>query len=663
MPSTSYWSRERTQMLWQEHRVRLAVVGFTALALWLHMQPVTSPRAAVGGLVLMCAVALVNRFGIARRRLDSPQSFEVGAVAVGVLDLVAITLLVRGTGDLSSSLFALYLLSLVFAASFFSGLEVALLTGIACLFYAAVCRPEFTDAVSVGTLGVRLAGMVFVTWYSYSLSRVLHTGKQGNDYILRNMAEGVMVVDASNRVLLINPTFRAMFGVPANQLEGLTATEVQQLGDLMAWIVADATLENMSLQRCTRSGQFPEVDLPLLEVTTIACQEDGAHGGWVIVCKDCRDRLLAPPEQREEFCERVSPLANLRALSQALYGLAGRLEASERWHAVSMIEELTVAIRRLLSRLLDDELQGPQEEAMPFAVNVAGLLISARRVLELHDSALAVPVEIEVPEALPALRADRSTVTGLVLEIARSMAEDAQPGDHIVLGGAAEGDMIALSFELVMRAAHPLDPATLPLADSERIETHMRHAMQAFTPMLMEYDGHWTVRRQPGLRCRVAVVLPSGPILVKNQSQKWAPSVEGETDMMGNTPCQSEAILIVDDDEGVREVLCQMLRCQNLPVKAVADGESALQYLAHSAPPLAFIDLVMPGIDGAEVLRAARQQHPDMPVVIMSGLNRAATIVALAGGQPERILNKPFGIPEVIAATSELMRSEPVAVG
>lgn len=133
--------------------------------------------------------------------------------------------------------------------------------------------------------------------------------------------------------------------------------------------------------------------------------------------------------------------------------------------------------------------------------------------------------------------------------------------------------------------------------------------------------------------------------------------------MMGNTPCQSEAILIVDDDEGVREVLCQMLRCQNLPVKAVADGESALQYLAHSAPPLAFIDLVMPGIDGAEVLRAARQQHPDMPVVIMSGLNRAATIVALAGGQPERILNKPFGIPEVIAATSELMRSEPVAVG
>ncbi|MEI6502813.1 MAG: PAS-domain containing protein, partial [Armatimonadota bacterium] len=318
--STSYWSRERTQLLCQEHKIRFAVTVFTILALWLRWQPVFNPRAALGGVLLMSAVALVTRFGITRRRLDGPRSFEIGAVAIGVVDLVAITLLVRGTGDLSSSLFALYLLSLIFAAAFFSGLEVAMLTGLACMFYSAACWPDFSDGIAMGTLGVRLAGMVFVAWYSYALSTVLHTGKQGNDHILRNMAEGVMVVDASNRVLLINPTFRAMFGVPENQLEGLTPTEVQQLGDLMAWIVADATPENMSVQRCTRSGQFPEADLPLLEVTTIACQEEGTDGGWVIVCRDCRDRLLAAPEQAEAFCERVSPLANLRALSQALYG-------------------------------------------------------------------------------------------------------------------------------------------------------------------------------------------------------------------------------------------------------------------------------------------------------------------------------------------------------
>ncbi|MEI6501046.1 MAG: response regulator, partial [Armatimonadota bacterium] len=120
-------------------------------------------------------------------------------------------------------------------------------------------------------------------------------------------------------------------------------------------------------------------------------------------------------------------------------------------------------------------------------------------------------------------------------------------------------------------------------------------------------------------------------------------------------------ILVVDDDEGVRNVLCQMLRCQNLPVKAVADGESAVHYLSHASPPLAFIDLIMPGINGAEVLKRARGQRPDMPVVIMSGLNRAATIEALAGEQPERILNKPFGIPEVIAVTNELMLTAAVS--
>lgn len=655
MPSTSYWSRERTQLLWQEHKIRLVVAAFTALVLWLRLQPVTSMRSAVGGLVLMCAVALVTRFGITRRRLDAPRSFEIGAVAVGVLDLVAITLLVHGTGALGSSLFALYLLSLIFAAAFFTGLEVALLTCLACMFYVSVCWPQSGDALSVGTLGVRLAGMVFVAWYSYALSAVLHTSKQGNDQILRNMAEGVMVVDSSNRVLLINPTFRAMFGIPEHQLEGLTPSEVQQLSELLAWIVADASPENMSLHRCTRTGHFPEADLPLLEVTTIACQEGEARGGWVIVCKDCRDQLLAAPEQSQSFCERVSPLANLRALSQALYGLAGHLDASERWHAVSMIEELTVAMRRLLSRLLDEESQSPQEEVMPFAVNVPGLLVSARRLLELHDGAIPVPVEIELGEGLPLLRVDRNTVTGLVLEVSRSLTDQAQPGDHLVLGATAEGDMIVLSFELVMEADDPRNPPLLPLAESESIETHLRYAMQAFTPMLLEYDGHWTVRRQTGLRCRVAVVLPSGPILVKNQSQKWAPSAEGETEMTENLSDQREAILVVDDDDGVRSVLCQMLRCQNLTVHAVADGESAVAYLEHAAPPLAFIDLMMPGINGVQVLKSARDHCPKMSTVIMSGLSLAATIEALKGEQPERILNKPFGIPEVIAVTNELM--------
>jgi CheY-like chemotaxis protein len=658
MPSTSYWTRERTQLLGQEHKIRFAVAVFTAAALWLHLQPLTRPSAALGGLALMCVVAVVMRFGITRRRLEAPRSFELGAVVIGVVDLVAITLLVRGTGDLGSSLFALYLLSLIFAAAFFTGLEVALLTCLACMLYAAVCWPGLLDTAAIGSLGVRLASMVFVTWYSYALSLVLHIGKRGNDEILRNMAEGVMVVDASNRVLLINPTFRAMFGIPANQLEGLTPAEVQQLGELMAWIVADATPENMSLQRCTRNGQFPEADLPLLEVTTIACQEEGVHGGWVIVCRDCRDRLLAP-EQGEDFCERVSPLANLRALSQALYGLAGRLDTSERWHAVSMIEELTVAIRRLLSSLLDEEKHGGQAEIMPFAVNVPGLLISARRMLELQDKPLAVPMEIDVDESLPALRADRSTVTGLVLELARSLADLAEPDDRLVLSAKAEEDVVVLSFELVMAAPDPLHLPVLPLFDSERIESHLRGAMQAFTPMLVEYEGHWTVRRQPGLRCRVSVALPSGPILVKNKSQRWANFAQWETEMSADKSAEAgakvEAILVVDDDEGVRSVLCQMLRCQNLTVQAVADGASAVDYLAHSAPPMAFIDLMMPGINGAQVLKSAREQQPDMPVVIMSGLTREATIELLKDQHPERILSKPFGIPEVIAVTSELM--------
>ena len=117
----------------------------------------------------------------------------------------------------------------------------------------------------------------------------------------------------------------------------------------------------------------------------------------------------------------------------------------------------------------------------------------------------------------------------------------------------------------------------------------------------------------------------------------------------------NRTVLVVDDDDGVREILAQMLQTSDYEVKALADGAQALEYLRTHSPALAFVDLVMPGVDGVEVLRAIREQRPETRTVVMSGCGLAATRQALGSVEPQRLLAKPFGVMDVLNVAHELL--------
>ncbi len=78
-------------------------------------------------------------------------------------------------------------------------------------------------------------------------------------------------------------------------------------------------------------------------------------------------------------------------------------------------------------------------------------------------------------------------------------------------------------------------------------------------------------------------------------------------------------ILIVDDEAPIREVLSTFLNDIGYETYAVADGESAIEWLGQEQPDLILLDVRMPGMSGLEVLRNARQIYPNMPVIMISG--------------------------------------------
>jgi CheY-like chemotaxis protein len=88
-------------------------------------------------------------------------------------------------------------------------------------------------------------------------------------------------------------------------------------------------------------------------------------------------------------------------------------------------------------------------------------------------------------------------------------------------------------------------------------------------------------------------------------------------------------LMVVDDDEDIREVLKLFLEAEGYRVVTAVDGRDALQQLqANERPSLILLDLMMPGMDGEQFMKAIRRDtFAKIPVVIMSGHREAANKV------------------------------------
>ena len=102
-------------------------------------------------------------------------------------------------------------------------------------------------------------------------------------------------------------------------------------------------------------------------------------------------------------------------------------------------------------------------------------------------------------------------------------------------------------------------------------------------------------------------------------------------------------ILVADDAEGIRSYLASLLELRGFRVDTAEDGRSALALLEGGASPdLIILDVMMPGIDGIETLRRIRQRDAEVPVVMLSVVGKAATIVEAMQLGATDYLNKPF---------------------
>lgn len=110
-------------------------------------------------------------------------------------------------------------------------------------------------------------------------------------------------------------------------------------------------------------------------------------------------------------------------------------------------------------------------------------------------------------------------------------------------------------------------------------------------------------------------------------------------------------ILVVEDDPEVRSYLEMALGCQGYQVEAVEDGEEALARLDNrNGISLVLLDILLPRKGGMEVLREIRAGHPDLPVIVLSGLSSPLTVVEAVKSGASDFLAKPVSHEELAEA-------------
>jgi PAS domain S-box-containing protein len=476
--------------------------------------------------------------------------------------------------------------------------------------------------------------------------------------VLSCTTDAIALLDAAGRVLWVNSAVERLGSETPETLRGRNLLE----------FFDEASRSHMEqLLECVARGETARLEHEfvrddggplLLELVLSPVVEAGRVTGLVATARDITERRAS--------MERASEGEKLRALGQLAAGVAhdfNNLLASILGYA-QLLARLPVAADPSVARKLAAIEQAARDgaetvrriqnftrvhaDAAVETIVVADLL---RQSVDLarprwKDQAQAsgsrVHVEIAPVDAALAVAGNgaelREVMTNLIIN-----AVDAMPGGgRITLSAAAEDGWALVR---VRDTGHGMDEQTRRRIFEPFFTTRGPQnsglGLAVSYGIVTRHGGAIDVESDPGVATTFTVRLPSA-----------GTSPSGEA---GAPPAPAPAplelrVLVVDDEQMVRDVVADSLRAAGAEVAAVGSGREAVEALARGRFDLVVTDLGMPDVNGWDVARAAARLDPRPRVLLLTGWGDAASPDAATSGLVERVLAKPIELEDLISA-------------
>ncbi|WKB53512.1 response regulator [Eleftheria terrae] len=220
--------------------------------------------------------------------------------------------------------------------------------------------------------------------------------------------------------------------------------------------------------------------------------------------------------------------------------------------------------------------------------------------------------------------------------------EEPEPGDYVSLtvsdtGSGMSDEVLAKAFE--------------PFFTTKEVGKGSGLGLAQVYGFAKQSGGGVRIETEPGRGTSVHVYMPRAPASAASRPGSTEPENTGATAQQPPQP--THTVLLVDDDEDVREVTAALLELDGYTVLQARNGAAALEMVARCRDIDAVIaDFAMPGMNGAELGRALQRSHPALPVLYVTGF---ADLAALRDVHEDYVLQKPLPHSEMASRLQRVL--------
>ncbi len=360
-----------------------------------------------------------------------------------------------------------------------------------------------------------------------------------------------------------------------------------------------------------------------------------------------KDRFLASVSH-----ELRTPMTVILGFSGALLrGAQGELNPEQK-QSLERVQRNAKMLLGLINDVLDiSKIEAGKMEITPQSIEVAALLDQVRSDFAQAAARKGLRLTTETAPDLGRVTSDASRLTQVLSNLVGNALKFTDRGSILVRAQPREQDRWALIVEDTGIGIPEEEQETIfeEFRQGEPEEHRGRGGtglgLAIARKLILALGGTISLESARGKGARFTVLLPRDlPAGVPAEPSRELPAIPA-------APDGKKTVLIVDDDEGVREFLAFELKTYGLKILQATDGRKGLEAARKERPDAILLDVLMPNLDGWETLRALKQlsETRSIPVVILSVVENRAFGISL--GAVEHLV-KPVERPALLLALS-----------
>lgn len=473
---------------------------------------------------------------------------------------------------------------------------------------------------------------------------------------------GIAHVSPTGRFILANAKFCEIFGYTWEELRGMNYLDIvdpkehgvarQRAFDL---VIGEARHHDFERAFVAKNGEAVWARARI----SIALTPAGSPDYCIVLLEDIR--------QRKEMEEQIRQTSKMEAVGRLAGGVAhdfnnlltailGFNEIATNQSArgqspAASLEQVRKAAERAAELTRQLLTFSRRQMTQPRLLDINAEI---REVLQLLPPLLGARIEVSFQPAseLPVILADPSQISQILVNLAAN-AKDAMPaGGRITIrtfasriesgqAGDLTGELPATHVTLEFRdsgegIAHELLPKIFePFFTTKETGRGTGLGLATVYGIVRQNQGAIEVHSEPGQGTQFLIHFPA-------RSGTASPAETADTIASDTGP--GAWVLLVEDEQAVREFLATALERSGFQVQPAGSGAEALEIFASRGFDLVLTDVVMPRMTGVDMVNRLRATNPEIPVLFMSGYSHETRIEALPG----RFIPKPFTIDALI---------------